>query len=85
MQPSPLKRRSPREAGLSKGAAFGDGLHRDDTALSRERAWQLLLHAADVLTCAAGVILSEGRISRAGREVLTYTAIRLRELREVLR
>lgn len=30
MQPNPQERRSPREAGLSKGAAFGDGLHRDD-------------------------------------------------------
>lgn len=32
MQPDSLKRRSPREAGLSKGAAFGDGLHHDSTA-----------------------------------------------------
>jgi hypothetical protein len=82
MRPDPKKR---NPAG---GPGFGDDLEmmvqRDDTALTRERAWQLLLHAADVLTSAAGVMLSEGRISHAGRELVTYTAIRLRQIREAL-
>jgi len=42
------------------------------------------LHSVDLVSCAAAVILSEGRISNAGREVLTYTAIRLRQIREVM-
>jgi hypothetical protein len=83
MPPDPKKR---NPAG---GPGFGDDLNKlergDDSALTRERAWHLLLHACDVLTCAAAVMLSEGRISHAGRELLTYSAIRLREIREVLR
>lgn len=85
MLPNPRHDRAP-VAGNNRGAkgAGFDGLPANDSALSREQAWPLLLHACDVLACAAAVMLGDGRISYAGREVILYTAIRLRELREVL-
>ncbi len=80
----PQKRQRPQVAGESKSAELGGDLHANANPLSHERAWQLLLHSVDLVSCAAAVILSEGRISNAGREVLTYTAIRLRQIREVM-
>lgn len=85
MRPNPQKQNPADGRGFAGVQTIERGLPANDSALSREQAWPLLLHAADVLAAAAAVILADGRISTAGREVVLYTACRLRELREVLR
>lgn len=78
----PEERRSPREAGLSKGAAFGDGLHCDDSPLPPPA---LLRHCAAVLDSVALLLCQSQPISTAGKALLMHVADRLRRLAEVLR
>lgn len=82
MQPDSQKRRSPHEGGLSKGAAFGDGLHRDDSPLTPPA---LLKHCASVIDAVAVLLCQSQPISMAGKQLLTHVADRLRRLAEVWR
>lgn len=84
MRPNPQKQNPAGGRGFAGVQTIERGLPANDSAMTRDCAMRLLIHAADVLACAAAVILADGRISTAGREVVLYTACRLRELREVL-
>lgn len=86
MQPSPQTKSPAGGRGVFEQRTNGFGLQRKRSANGDlARIVLTLMHLTTLVECAATVLLSGQRVSAAGRDVLLHSALRLREIREVLR